>query len=693
MKRYYNVSFQYSETTFCTNIALAESEDAVKEHYKEYQWCSVRPAEDYEVSEAAKKGMPIININTPEEPEEAQTTTEDKEEATMTTYRINQEQNGIEIMFTEKPEAATLEALKAAGYRWHRVKKLWYAKNTAERMALAQELTGADATAPAPIAPKAAKVEQINMEGVVHKAKTCYGSDFAKIMREEFKARGVKGVTVRANRSGWTDSITVTVKATQEDFASVEEMTQRYTKSDLYNDIMRRNVFITGNGWQYHYYTCEEWEKMTTEEREELHALYVRQMANRLSSVNDHHMADTDRKHYFELTTAFFQKMQKIVLIANQWNWNKSDIQSDYFDVGYYLDIDIKKADGFEVRETMTDAERAAYAEEVREEDERAAAEMAAFEAEQARRKKEYEEAEARRKIARENIAEHITVVDLDEETQFYCTGLAAGSGKESTLEELEKYADRTEEALVTRAVYFDTVEAYNDFCGLFLDDFEWLEGMGGTASEDVRLEDYAQYCKLTAEQRESVKFYCTNCVGVYVGGKLALVIDPEGDSYARYVFIVTDETQTTERAETLAAQKAASEEKPAFYIPAPIAEQVANIHAGQQITIYQCDGWILNNIEAQRGTVTDIYPGNYAQYSGYYIELANGGKVQKAFIRDGHEVLIYEGVKPRLPQTITERRVSPNMSLLLNYDELFPAVLDYYGRQGETPILDTIAR
>ena len=528
------------------------------------------------------------------------------------------------------------------------------------------------------------------MEGVGHKVKTCYGSDFAKVMREEFKARGVKGVTVRANRSGWTDSITVTVKATPEDFASVEEMQQRYMLGEFACDIQRKGVYVGAN---QEYLNYSMWEKMTDAEQEATHAQYVKEAAARFSSIYATHGMRGSRNSYYELTTAFYNKLLKVSEIAMQWNWDNSDSMTDYFDTGYYLDIDVKKCDGFEVREKMTDEERRAYLDEIREEEERQAAELAAWKEEQARREEECKKAEERRMASRQNIAEHVTVVDLDEETQFYCTGLAAGIGKESTLEELEKYADRTEEALVTRAVYFDTVEAYNDFCGLFLDDFDWLEGMGGTASEDVRLEDYAQYCKLTEEQRESVKFYCTNCVGVYVGGKLALVIDPEGYSYARYVFIVTDETQTTERAETLAAQKAASEEKPAFYIPAPIAEQVANIHEGQQITIYQCDGWILNNIEAQRGTVIDIYPGNYAQYTGYYIELANGGKVQKAFIRDGHEVLIYEGVKPRLPQTVTERRVSANMSLLLNYGELFPAVLDYYGRQGETPILDTIAR
>lgn len=51
--------------------------------------------------------------------------------ATITT---NTEHNGIEIAFANKPARCTLDGLKAQGFRWHNAKKLWYAKNTPERM-------------------------------------------------------------------------------------------------------------------------------------------------------------------------------------------------------------------------------------------------------------------------------------------------------------------------------------------------------------------------------------------------------------------------------------------------------------------------------------------------------------------------------------------------------------------------------
>ena len=59
----------------------------------------------------------------------------------MTTLTLNQELNGIEIKFDCKPISSTLESLKKSGFRWHRQKKFWYAKQTPERIKLAQSIT------------------------------------------------------------------------------------------------------------------------------------------------------------------------------------------------------------------------------------------------------------------------------------------------------------------------------------------------------------------------------------------------------------------------------------------------------------------------------------------------------------------------------------------------------------------------
>lgn len=65
MKKYFNVSFQYSESVYCANIAHAESAEAVEAHYSaKYEWCKVSEATAADVEEAQRKGKPIVEIET-----------------------------------------------------------------------------------------------------------------------------------------------------------------------------------------------------------------------------------------------------------------------------------------------------------------------------------------------------------------------------------------------------------------------------------------------------------------------------------------------------------------------------------------------------------------------------------------------------------------------------------------------------
>lgn len=60
---------------------------------------------------------------------------------------LNEELNGIELYFNEIPSAETREILKTAGFRWHKVKKCWYAKKSEETKKIAQELSNEEITA------------------------------------------------------------------------------------------------------------------------------------------------------------------------------------------------------------------------------------------------------------------------------------------------------------------------------------------------------------------------------------------------------------------------------------------------------------------------------------------------------------------------------------------------------------------
>lgn len=63
MKKYFNVSFEYSDSVYCANIAHAESAEDVLAHYSaKYAWCTVSEATAADVEEAQRRGKPIIEI-------------------------------------------------------------------------------------------------------------------------------------------------------------------------------------------------------------------------------------------------------------------------------------------------------------------------------------------------------------------------------------------------------------------------------------------------------------------------------------------------------------------------------------------------------------------------------------------------------------------------------------------------------
>lgn len=59
-------------------------------------------------------------------------------------FTLNEEHNGIEIKFNEKPGTEVRAQLKALKFRWHQTKGLWYAKQSEQTLALAKALCEAE---------------------------------------------------------------------------------------------------------------------------------------------------------------------------------------------------------------------------------------------------------------------------------------------------------------------------------------------------------------------------------------------------------------------------------------------------------------------------------------------------------------------------------------------------------------------
>lgn len=82
----------------------------------------------------------VTEIEAPETIEVNEVTETDTNETTGTTYKLNEEKNGVEIFFTDKPSEEVRDSLKANGFRWSKYNKCWYAKQSDKTISLAESL-------------------------------------------------------------------------------------------------------------------------------------------------------------------------------------------------------------------------------------------------------------------------------------------------------------------------------------------------------------------------------------------------------------------------------------------------------------------------------------------------------------------------------------------------------------------------
>lgn len=86
----------------------------------------IEKTENIEVAE-------VIEENNAETPEE-------KENNIQVKVKFNEEKNGIELYFNNKPDEEIRDTLKANGFRWARYNKCWYCKDTEEKRNLLKSL-------------------------------------------------------------------------------------------------------------------------------------------------------------------------------------------------------------------------------------------------------------------------------------------------------------------------------------------------------------------------------------------------------------------------------------------------------------------------------------------------------------------------------------------------------------------------
>ena len=272
----------------------------------------------------------------------------------MAIWRLNEEKNGVEIVFDKKPANEVLDKVKAMGFGWHGRDKYWYAKQTPERIEFAKKIaeitaeTGAEVVETVAEAPKTTDTSDWGGEfskgymGATrwdgkNSHKSLYGADLSKAIREDLKAHGVKGVTIANHSYANGQSITATCKPKDKDIIPYDEWQKRIKFiTDVCKDWVPVNEGDEDNP-RWGNIHIEKFYTLDADEQKRIFEDCKKLEYERLQRLNDVSYRLEDDKLPF--TGEFIRKLSMVKACIDSYNYDDSNSMVDYFDTNFYYSI------------------------------------------------------------------------------------------------------------------------------------------------------------------------------------------------------------------------------------------------------------------------------------------------------------------------------------------------------------------
>lgn len=230
---------------------------------------------------------------------------------------------------------------------------------------------------------------------------------------------------------------------------------------------------------------------------------------------------------------------------AQSWNYNNSDLMTDYFDVNFYGAYKVSynynqrecKPNETEIETDFLAKKSEFDAEQKKQEEERIKKGVEEYIIRQA----EYEKAKAERQKKIHRIEKNAEIKTVN----YTIVNAILKANKDDNLDHTEIYDEKQcrETCQVSREVHF-TTEVYALFEKQLMSDYSFFDGMGGSRTDDRRIQSSIDYDMMTEEERETVEWYNIDCVAIYCDGELKLIVDPQGYNYARYVYVYDEQSQ-----------------------------------------------------------------------------------------------------------------------------------------------------
>lgn len=260
----------------------------------------------------------------------------------MTNYEIreNHQYNSREVYFDGKPSRATLDALKSLKMRWNHVKACWYGyaqECDLINAIIANDRDGEDITGE--------KTEGATVYtdgylggGAVYGSKSdkhLYGADLSKAIREDIKAAGIKGASVRCKSYSGGQSITVTLSLPASAYVSAKQFAAEYRVSTSFCWIDYEDE--DGKIQTIHvdkYYSRE----ISAEEQEKIRIAAAKYAYKReAESENDLNVYYIDK--YKVYTPETIENIKKVNSIIAAYRYDESNAMVDYFETNFYYTI------------------------------------------------------------------------------------------------------------------------------------------------------------------------------------------------------------------------------------------------------------------------------------------------------------------------------------------------------------------
>lgn len=263
----------------------------------------------------------------------------------MTNYEIreNPQFNSREVYFDGKPSRATLDALKALKMRWNHIKACWYGyaqECDLINAIITNDRDGEDITGE--------KTEGATVYtdgylggGAIYGSKSdkhLYGADLSKAIREDIKAAGIKGASVRCKTYSGGQSITVTLSLPASAYVTKEQFAADYripTSASwiYYEDEDGKSQTISISDYYSRKTSAEEQEKI----RISAAASEYHREAEIENELNQYHL-----DKYTVYTPQTMEIIKKVNSIINAYRYDESNAMVDYFDTNFYYTIRTK---------------------------------------------------------------------------------------------------------------------------------------------------------------------------------------------------------------------------------------------------------------------------------------------------------------------------------------------------------------